>query len=105
MGTNSVSEEQALFLDTLYFNKNIKEFIRYREYDLSLKNESIFSEYHFTTRPKVNDLRKIDFSLIYSRTDNRAYKDITHLIIIGDAKSPENFSLIKEYSILRVYKK
>mgnify|MGYP001618136228 CR=1 FL=1 len=106
VGTEGVSEEQALFLDTLYSGKNIKEFIRYSEYKLSLKNETIFKEYNITTKPKVNDSRKIDFSVIYSRTDNRTYEDIKYLIIIGDkGEPPENSKFLKKYNVLRLFEK
>jgi len=106
VGTEGVSEEQALFLDTLYFGRNIKEFIRYSEYKLSLKNETVFKEYKLETKPKVNDSRKIDFSVIYSRTDNRTYEDIKYLIIIGDkGEPPENFKFLKKYKVLRLFEK
>ncbi len=105
VGTEKVSEGYADFLSTLYWGDKVKEFIEYTEYKLSLKNESIFRSYSLSSEPKINDLRKIDLTLNYLRTDERSYEDVKLLVIVGNQEQPEGFKLAKEYEILRVFQK
>lgn len=105
VGTENVSEGYADLLSTLYWGDKVKEFIEYTEYKLSLKNESVFRSYSLSSEPKINDLRKIDLTLRYLRTDDRNYKDVKLLVIVGKQEPPKGFRLAKEYEILRVFQK
>ncbi|MCX6711429.1 MAG: hypothetical protein NT139_00110, partial [Candidatus Woesearchaeota archaeon] len=120
--------QYAFIFSTLYWNKGIKEFISFDDYNLSQQNESIFSRYELETKPKMNILKKIKLTFLYERTDNRTYNDIKYLIIPKTEESidievievnnlkilhpkikipppPKEFKLIKEYNILDLYKK
>lgn len=105
VGTENSPEGYADMLSTLYWGNKVKEFVEYTEYKLSLTNESVFRSYHLSSKPEINDLRKIDLTLRYLRTDDRDYKDVKLLVIVGNKPQPEGFRLIKEYEILKVYQR
>ena len=99
-GGENLSEEEAFTLGTLYFGKNIKEFIWYSDY--KFKDEDTQREYSFGSKSRIDNIRDIKINLIYERTEGN--KDSDYLIMIGDGKV-ENFGLVKEYKILKVFKK
>lgn len=105
VGTEGVSEEQAMDLSTLYWGSKIKKFVTYTDYKLSLDDENVYREYSLETSNKINELRKMKISITYLRSDDNDYSDIKDLIIIGDALPPEGFELVKAYNILRLYQK
>jgi hypothetical protein len=106
-GTSNYFVDSFVF-STLYWGKDIKEFITFDEYDMSKTNKSIFSEYELEAKPKINILKKMKLILLYERTDNRNYNDIDYLIAYKDDKypsPPKEFKLVKEYNVLKLYKK
>lgn len=105
VGSDKSPTEQSALLSSLYWGDKIKEFVEYEEYALALKNESVFRSYSLASESKINDLRKIDLTLRYLRTDDRDYKDVKLLIIVGDQEPPKGFKLAKKYEILKVFQK
>jgi hypothetical protein len=106
-GTSNFNVDSFVF-STLYWNNNIKEFITFDEYDMSKTNNSIFSEYKLESKSKINLLKKMDLIFQYKRTDNKTYNDIKYLISYKNNKLPQppkEFKLIKEYNVLKLYKK
>ena len=99
-GGENLSEEEAFTLGTLYFGKNIKEFIWYSDY--KFKDEDIQREYSFGSKSNIKNIRDIKINVVYERTEGN--KDADHLIMIGDGKA-EGFNLVKKYQILKVFKK
>ena len=99
-GGENLSEEEAFTLGTLYFGKNIKEFIWYSDY--KFKDEDIQREYSFGSKSNIKNIRDIKVNVVYERTEGN--KDADYLIMIGDGKA-EGFNLIKKYQILKVFKK
>lgn len=106
-GTSNYYVDSFVF-SSLYWGKGIKEFISFDEYDMSKKNESIFSKYELEVKPKINILKKMKLMLLYERTDDKDYTDIDYLIAYKDNKMPlppKEFKLIEEYNVLNLYKK
>ena len=106
VGYDGGSEEEASYLDTLYWGEKIKEFIRYSEYKLGLKGEDLFREYKFESKSKINNLRELELSLKYLRTDLRVYSNVNYWILIGDKGNVDSdFELFKVYKALKVFKR
>jgi len=105
VGYEGGSEEEAAYLDTLYFGDKIKEFIRYSEYKLWLKNDNLFREYKFESKSKINDLRKLQLNLKYLVNGDNDFKDVKYWILIKDGNADSDFKLVKEYKVLKVFKK
>ena len=105
IGYEGGSEEEASYLDTLYWGDKIKEFIRYSEYRLWLKKENLFREYKFESKSKINDLRKLELDLKYLVNGDNDFKDVKYWILIKGGKVDGDFELFKEYGVLKVFKK
>lgn len=105
VGYSGGSEEEAAYLDTLYFGDKIKEFIRHSEYKLWLGKSNLFREYTFESKSKINDLRKLQLNLKYLVNGENDFKDVEYWILIEDGEVDKGFELVKEYKILKVFKK
>ncbi|MDO8555724.1 MAG: hypothetical protein Q7R96_00945 [Nanoarchaeota archaeon] len=104
VGTDGVSEEQAMDLSTLYWGDDIKGFVTYRDYQLSMVDERVYKEYIFASSSRINELRNMRLSLTYERSDEDL-DDLQDLLIIGDAPPPAGFKLVKQYAVLRYYQR
>ncbi|HLD12921.1 MAG TPA: hypothetical protein VJB87_05010 [Candidatus Nanoarchaeia archaeon] len=102
VGTEGVSEEQAMDLSTVYWGSGIR-FVTYKDWELSRDDEEMYREYVFVADPKINELRQLRFSLVYERGNNEDLDDLKDLLVIGDAPPPEGFVLVKKYALVRYY--
>ncbi len=105
VGYEGGSEEEAAYLDTIYWGDKIKEFIRYSEYKLWLKKDNLFREYKFESKSRINDLRKLELNLKYLVNGDNNFKDVRYWILIKDGSVDKDFEFFKEYKILKVFKK
>jgi len=99
-------EDDYLVFSTLYYGDKIKEFVSWQDYNLAIKNETIF--YQVTFEPdysKVNEIRNMFITLGMSRVSNRNYSEVKYLISRERAIGLKNFKLVKEYKVLNVFKK
>lgn len=104
VGSSLEQEEQAFTLSTLYWGDSIREFIWFSDYYLSLQGKSDLKQYTIHSNPRINDIRKISFNIVYSRTDIEDYGNVKYAILIGEG-SLERFELVEEYRILKVLKR
>ncbi len=100
-------EDDYLIFSTLYYGGNIKEFVSWQDYNLDIKNETVFYEVKFDLDKKktVNELRSPYIKLGMDRNNNRDYSEIKYLISREKETELKNFELVKEYKILNVFKK
>jgi len=105
VGAEGASEEQAMFLSTLYWGDKIEDFATFVDYKLDLRNENIYRQYKLSSDARINDIREIEFIINYKKTDEKKdYDDYKYLILIGDeGKLPNNFKFLEKYNVLRVY--
>ncbi|MDO8628234.1 MAG: hypothetical protein Q7R56_00585 [Nanoarchaeota archaeon] len=102
VGTEGVSEEQAMDLSTLYWGSAVR-LVTYRDWQLSKADENVYQVYEVVADPKINELRQLRFSLVYERSDEEDLDDLKDLLVIGDAAPPKGFTLVKKYALLRYY--
>ncbi len=104
VGTEGVSEEQAMDLSTLYWGKEIPRLVTYRDWKMDVQGERVYKEYSIESDAKINELRKMKLSISYLQSDDVDNSGLKDLLIIGDAPPPEGFKLVKKYAIIRQYK-
>jgi len=77
VGSKQESEEVASYLDVLYEGNKIKELIRFTEYSLWEKDKNLFRTYEFESKSKINNLRKVRFSIDYLKTPSN-YNNVNY---------------------------
>ena len=99
-------EDDYLVFSTLYYGDKIKEFVSWQDYNLAIKNETIFYQVKFEPDySKVNEIRNMFIILGMSRVSDRNYSEVKYLISREKETELKNFKLIKEYKVLNIFKK
>ena len=104
VGTEGVSEEQAMDLSTLYWGRDIPRLVTYRDWKMDVQGWQAYKEYSVESNAKINELRKMRLSIAYLQSDNQDDSGLADLLVIGDAPQPEGFELVKKYAIMRHYR-
>ena len=59
----------------------------------------------FESKSKINDLRKLQLNLKYLVNGDNDFKDVKYWILIKYGNADSDFKLVKEYKVLKVFKK
>lgn len=102
---NEDEQDAYLVYSTLYWGKDIKEFISWQDLTLVLEDKQNFQKHTFQSNSKIGNTRNVWFSFGLSRVDTRNYSDINYLISSKDSTTLPNFVLEKSYNNLNVFKK
>ncbi|MEK6812879.1 MAG: hypothetical protein AABX86_02070 [Nanoarchaeota archaeon] len=105
VGTEGVSEEQAMDISTLYWGREIPRLITYRDWKMDVQKEKVYKEYSIESHARINEVRKMKLSITYLQSDNVDDASLKDLLILGDVPPPEGFELVKKYAIIMQYRK
>jgi hypothetical protein len=102
---NEVDSYNALA--TLYWDKNVREFVSIQDYNLWMQNKTLLFEKKFMPVPKIQDRRQIWISGGISKNENDAtnYSAIKYAIGIGEPINLKDFKLVKNYTTLYLSEK
>tara|TARA_Y100000034_G_scaffold136130_1_gene210974 strand:+ start:1192 stop:2655 length:1464 start_codon:yes stop_codon:yes gene_type:complete len=94
-------------LADIYWGSEVKEFVSIQDYNLFLENNQTIAEKEFCSSTKIKNRRDLCGSLTIrnSFNDETDYKSIQYGISLDNSLDIENFELIGEYELLRLYKK
>lgn len=94
-------------LASVYWGKEIKEFVSIEDYNLYLKNESIIFQKSFMPQPTLQDRRQVWISggINKNKEDKTNYNAIKYTIGINEPIQLKEFKFIKQYGSLYLSKK
>jgi hypothetical protein len=95
-------------LSMLYWGDGIDEFVSIQDYNLYIKGEEILFEKYYQPKSSINNRRElfIGGGIAKKYGDETDYDSMDYAISVrSDRIDVGNFTLVKEYQILRVYEK
>ena len=92
-------------LSSIYWGKDVKEFVSMQDYNLYLTNETILLQKTLIPKPRINDRRQIFLSggIAKNIWDNTDYKNIKYGIGLNEPLNISGFLLLKQYGSLYLY--
>ena len=101
---SSENPDLYVHLGMYYWGRDIKKVIPWQEYDYSRFNKTDFQHYRVESKTKLDVMRKLWFEIALSRASTETYENIEYQIAVEN-QSELQFKLVKNYSLLKVFKK
>ncbi|MFH1593050.1 MAG: hypothetical protein ABIB47_06825 [Candidatus Woesearchaeota archaeon] len=98
-------EELHQGIAEIYWGTDIKELIGWREYLISIGKRDSYLTYMLESNSKINDERKLKITFSLEKKDNQTYEEIDYLITTKEESPIDEFKLVKEYQLLKLYKR
>lgn len=95
------------YIASIYWGKDIKEFVSIQDYDMWKNNETVLFEKTFMPIPNIDDRRQIWVAGGINRNvnDKTNFSSINYGIGVNEPLNLTGFELVKKYDALYLYKK